>query len=53
VRGWPASLSGATFHSSPILMDVNNDGEDEIMLVSYDGNVIVFTYVPYRVVHHV
>lgn len=39
--GWPYAFSRSSFHSSPLLLDVDRDGTDELLLVSYDAELIV------------
>ena len=37
-----AMLSGSSVRSSPVLFDINNDGVDEIMLATYDGELLFY-----------
>ena len=39
--GWPYAFSRSSFHSSPLLLDVDRDGTDDLLLVSYDAELIV------------
>lgn len=39
--GWPYAFSGSSFHTSPLTYDVDRDGTDDILLVSYDAELIV------------
>ncbi|KAJ1620534.1 hypothetical protein T492DRAFT_888526 [Pavlovales sp. CCMP2436] len=35
--GWPWEADGASFHASPLLVDMDSDGVDELVLVSSEG----------------
>ncbi|GKY92953.1 hypothetical protein MPSEU_000264200 [Mayamaea pseudoterrestris] len=38
---YPLLLEGSTFHSSPILHDVNGDGRMDVILADYDGGIFM------------
>ena len=39
-KGWPYAFSHATFHTSPLRFDVDEDGIDEMLLLTFEGEVI-------------
>ena len=38
--GWPIVFPGRAFHASPLLHDVDGDGQPELLLASSDGSVV-------------
>ena len=38
--GWPIVFPGRAFHASPLLNDVDGDGQPELLLASSDGSVV-------------
>lgn len=38
--GWPA-YHKASVHASPVLMDADGDGDDEVVLATYEGDIVV------------
>ena len=38
--GWPYSFSHSTFHTSPLAYDVDADGVDELLLLSFDAELV-------------
>jgi hypothetical protein len=38
--GWPYAFTRATFHTSPLAYDVDGDGVDEMLLLTFDGEVV-------------
>ena len=38
--GWPYAFARSAFHTSPLAYDVDGDGIDEMLLVSFDAEVI-------------
>ena len=47
---WPHAFGGSSFHTSPLRFDVNADGTDDLILVSYQGDLLFLehTGVPLR-----
>ena len=41
-NGNAEDLSGSTVHASPIMYDINSDGLEEILLATYDGEILFF-----------
>lgn len=41
LAGWPYAFSRSSFHSSPLPHDIDRDGVDELILVSFDAEVVV------------
>lgn len=41
VAGWPYTFSRSSFHSSPLLLDVDRDGVDEVLLVTFEAELHV------------
>lgn len=37
---WPHAFGRATFHTSPLLFDADGDGADELLLLSYQGELL-------------
>ncbi|XP_071948271.1 uncharacterized protein [Antedon mediterranea] len=37
---WPFRFPGATFHASPVLYDIDNDGHDEILLTTSNAEIV-------------
>ncbi|XP_033095277.1 protein DEFECTIVE IN EXINE FORMATION 1-like [Anneissia japonica] len=40
---WPFRFPGATFHASPLLYDIDQDGQNEVLLTTSDGEIIFLT----------
>ena len=38
--GWPYAFSHSTFHASPLNFDVDGDGVDEMLLLTFDAEVV-------------
>ena len=38
--GWPYAFSHSTMHTSPLAFDVDGDGTDEMLLVTFDGEAV-------------
>lgn len=38
--GWPVTFAGALFHASPLLYDLDADGQNDVVLCALDGRVI-------------
>ncbi|KAL1518530.1 hypothetical protein AB1Y20_002819 [Prymnesium parvum] len=38
--GWPSGVGSGAFHGGPLLFDVDVDGADELLLVSFAGEVV-------------
>ena len=41
LAGWPYTFSRSSFHSSPLLLDVDRDGVDEVLLVTFEAELLV------------
>ena len=40
-RGWPHVFGRSSFHASPLAHDIDGDGVDELLFVSFDAEVVV------------
>lgn len=40
---WPVKLNVGTLHSSPLLYDVNGDGSKDIIVISTEGDILVYS----------
>ena len=38
--GWPYAFSRSTFHSSPLKYDIDGDGNDEMLLLTFDAEAV-------------
>ena len=38
--GWPYAFSRASFHTSPLAYDIDGDGVDEMLLLTYDAEAV-------------
>ena len=43
VPGWPYAFTQSGFHTSPLAYDVDGDGVDEMLLLSFDAEIIFLT----------
>ncbi|XP_033626702.1 protein DEFECTIVE IN EXINE FORMATION 1-like isoform X2 [Asterias rubens] len=39
---WPASLPGSSYHASPLMYDINSNGQDDVAVFSSDGEIFFF-----------